>query len=285
MLINDYSTEFEDYQKIETAIQFITTNFKTQPTLDEMAASIHLSKFHFNRLFKRWAGVTPIQFTQFLTLEYTKQKLVESKTVLEASFDAGLSGSGRLHDLFVNFESMTPGEYKRMGSGLNIQYGFGKTPFGECLLACTTRGICHLGFVTNAGKTEAFNQLQMLWPDANYIENTKKTADLILEIFNVVSSKQRKPFHLHLKGTNYQVNVWKALLSIPAGNMLCYKDIALHIGNPTGFRAVANAIAANPVGYLIPCHRVIAKNGEIHQYRWGAPRKKAMIGYEIARSV
>ncbi len=275
----------EDYQRIERAIQYVEANYRSQPTLEQMAKSVHLSVFHFNRLFKKWAGVTPTQFMQFLTLEYTKEKLVESHSLLDTSLDAGLSGPSRLHDLFVSFEAMTPGEYKQMGAGLEIQYGYALSPFGECLVASTSRGICHLGFVTQVGKMEAFHQLKQTWPEANFIQNSEQCSKIVNEIFNIDPSKTSRPFHLHLKGTNFQVNVWRALLSIPEGRVISYQDMAVYIGRPTAFRAVANAIALNPVGYLIPCHRVIAKSGITHRYRWGAARKKAIIGFEAAQRV
>lgn len=279
-----FLSESEDYQRIEQAIQFVETHHKSQPSLEQMAKSVQLSKFHFNRLFKRWTGVTPIQFMQFLTLAYTKEKLAESSNLLDVSLDAGLSGPGRLHDLFVSFEAMTPGEYKRRGSGLEIQYGFAATPFGECLLAKTSRGICHLGFVQNEDREDSFIQLQNSWPKARFTKKTEQSVAVINRIFSIDPSKEMGPFHLFLKGTNFQVNVWRALLSIPEGKVVCYQDIAAHIGRPTSFRAVAGAIAVNPVGYLIPCHRVITKKGAAHLYRWGSIRKKAILGYEAART-
>ncbi len=278
-------TDPEDYKRIERAIQYVEVHYKSQPTLEQMAKSVHLSVFHFNRLFKKWAGVTPTQFMQFLTLEYTKEKLIESHSLLDTSLDAGLSGPSRLHDLFVNFEAMTPGEYKQLGAGLDIQYGYGASPFGECLVASTPRGICHLGFILQEGRVEALNQLKQTWSGANFIENTKQSSKIINTIFNFDPSKISRPFHLHLKGTNFQVNVWRALLSIPAGRIISYQDMAAYIGRPTAFRAVANAIALNPVGYLIPCHSVIAKSGMTHRYRWGASRKKVIIGFEAAQRV
>jgi len=284
MAYSNLSNEAEDYERIEKAIRFVETHYKSQPTLEQMAKSVHLSKFHFNRLFKRWVGVTPNQFMQLLTLEYTKEKLVESRSLLDTSLDAGLSGPSRLHDLFVSFEAMTPGEYKQMGAGLDIKYGHGITPFGECLVASTSRGICHLGFVPKEGRMEALNQLKMAWPEANFINNTEQSVEIINRIFKIEPTKISRPFHLHLKGTNFQVNVWRALLSIPEGKVVSYQDIATFIGRPTAFRAVANAVAINPVGYLIPCHRVIAKSGATHNYRWGSSRKKAIIGYEAAKT-
>jgi len=280
----DYSQQSEDFQRIEKAIQFIERNFKSQPTLDQMAKSVYLSKYHFERLFKRWAGISPIQFMQFMTLDYTKERLAESKSLLETAFDAGLSGPSRLHDLFVTFEAMTPGEFKKQGDGLQISYGFCDSPFGECLLASTQRGICYFGFVDSGERSETFGQLHDTWPDSEFIENPTTVCPIVNDIFRIDHQKKAQPFNLQIKGTNFQINVWRALLSIPKGCVVSYQDIASHIGHPKAFRAVANAIAINPVAYLIPCHRVIAKSGKIHQYRWGSDRKKAIIGWEAARS-
>jgi len=280
--IRQYS---DDYKRVEKAIKFIETNFKSQPTLEQIAQNVHLSKYHFDRLFKRWAGISPKQFLQFMTLNYTKQKLSESKSVLDASFDAGLSGPGRLHDLFVNFEAMTPGEYKNQASGININYGISHTPFGECLLATTERGICFLGFVDKDNHTRSVDQLFQNWPNANFIKNPKLANSAINQIFNQNHKVNSKPFNLILKGTNFQIKVWQALLNIPQGYIVSYQDIANYIGHPKSYRAVANAIAINPVAFLIPCHRVITKTGEIHLYRWGSARKKAIIGWEAAKVV
>jgi AraC family transcriptional regulator of adaptative response/methylated-DNA-[protein]-cysteine methyltransferase len=278
----DLSQQAHDYQRIEKAIRFLEYNFKSQPTLDQMAESVHLSKYHFNRIFKRWAGVSPVQFLQFLTLEYAKQKLAEPSSLLDASLDAGLSGPGRLHDLFVTFEAMTPGEFKRLGAGLKIEYGFHPTPLGECLLAATNRGICHLGFIDGDNRSKSFHQLQQNWPKATLTENRAHTGSIVNRIFVSKLASESRPFHLLLKGTNFQVNVWRALITIPSGSVVSYQDIASRIGHPRAHRAVANAIAINPVGYLIPCHRVIAKSVKITGYRWGTSRKKAILGWEAA---
>ena len=235
-------------------------------------------------MFKRWAGITPTQFLQFLTLEYTKQKLAESTSIFETSLEAGLSGSSRLHDLFVTFESMTPGEFKKQGAGLKIIYGFHYSPFGKCLLALTERGICRMGFVETGEEPLALEQLRREWPGAIFTENQKLTQPMVEQLFRPTGTRESHPFHLYLKGTNFQINVWKALLTIPEGRMVSYQDIATLIGNPKAFRTVATAVAVNPVGYLIPCHRVIEKSGRIHKYRWGSLRKKALLGWEAART-
>lgn len=282
MNLTDFSQQSEDYRRIEKAIRFIEDNFASRPTLDQIAASVHLSRYHFNRLFKRWAGISPVRFLQFLTLEYAKQKLVDAGSLLNTAFDAGLSGPGRLHDMFVTFEAMTPGEFKRMGAGLKIAYGFDFTPFGQCLLAVTARGICRLGFIDNDDRTGALDRLKQTWPEATLFQDQARIHPIIKRIFLQERPPEAGPFHLHLKGTNFQVNVWRALLSIPVGSIVSYQDIAALIGHPKAFRAVANALAVNPVGYLIPCHRVIAASGKINQYRWGAARKKVILAWEAA---
>ena len=281
----DYSQQSEDFQRIEKAIQFIEANFKSQPSLDQMAKSVHLSKYHFQRLFKRWAGISPIQFMQFITLEYTKERLIESKNLLETALDAGLSGPSRLHDLFITFDAMTPGDFKKQGSGLQISYGVCDSPLGECLLATTQRGICFFGFVESGERSKTLGQLFDTWPGSEFIENPTAVCPIVNDIFKIDRQKSLHPFNLQIKGTNFQINVWRALLNIPMGCIVSYQDVASYIGHPKAFRAVANAIAINPVAYLIPCHRVIAKSGKIHRYRWGAARKKALIGWETARSV
>ena len=285
MYVNDHSQQSEDFKRIEKAIRFIEVNFKSQPSLDQIATSVNFSKYHFDRLFKRWAGISPVQFLQFMTLNYTKQKLAESRSLLETSLDAGLSGPSRLHDLFVTFEAMTPGDFKRQGAGLKISYGFCNSPFGECLLAITERGICHLGFVERDERSETLNQLFQTWPGSEFTENQDRIGSIVKNIFRIDQMQNSRPFNLHLKGTNFQINVWRALLNIPEGWIVSYQDIASYIGHPKAFRAVANAIAINPVAYLIPCHRVIAKSGNINKYRWGSTRKKALIGWEAARRV
>ena len=281
MIADNFSQEANDYQRVAQAIDYLEANFRRQPTLDEIAAGVHLSKYHFQRLFKEWAGISPSQFMQFLTIEYAKQRLVASQSVYDAALDAGLSGAGRLHDLFVTFEGITPGEYKKRGSGLQITYGFHDTPFGKCLLASTERGICNLSFVSK-GELAAVEQLESDWPQAEFTEDSLQTQVIVNQIFSPLPGKQSRPFHLLLKGTNFQINVWRALLAIPVGAMVSYQDVAAFIGKPNATRAVASAIAHNPVGYLIPCHRVIRKSGDIQGYRWGTTRKRVILGWEAS---
>jgi AraC family transcriptional regulator of adaptative response/methylated-DNA-[protein]-cysteine methyltransferase len=283
MMKKEFSQQANDYQRIEQAIRFLEANYREQPGLEEVAESVHLSKYHFQRLFKRWAGISPTQFLQYLTIEYTKQKLRQSQSVLDAAFDAGLSSPSRLHDLFVSFEAITPGEYKRQGQGLDIHYGFHDSPFGTCLIAVTQRGICGLQFVEHDNPSSALLSLCARWPRARFVEQPDETQPLVDRIFKPVPGDQSRPFHLLLKGTNFQVNVWQALLNIPHGEIVCYGDVATYLGKPGASRAVAGAIAQNPIGFLIPCHRVIAGTGRIHGYQWGATRKRAMLGWEASR--
>lgn len=279
-----FSQQAEDYRRVEKAIRYLEANFRSRPTLDDIARNVSVSKYHFTRLFRRWAGISPMRFLQFLTLEYTKRRLDESESVLDASYDAGLSGPGRLHDLFVTFDAMTPGEYKSLGKGLTIEYGLHPTPFGRCLLARTDRGICHLSFVEPVDIKTAQDRLRNQWPDSTLIESRENTGSIVGRIFNSNRDDGSRPFHLLVKGTNFQVNVWRALLTVPEGRVVSYGDVAGYIGHPGSARAVAGATAANPIAYLIPCHRVIAGSGRIHGYRWGVARKKAIIGWEAART-
>jgi AraC family transcriptional regulator of adaptative response/methylated-DNA-[protein]-cysteine methyltransferase len=273
----------DDYKRIEQAIQFLERSFRDQPSLDEIAASVHLSKYHFQRLFKRWAGVTPTQFLQHLTIEYAKERLKEAQNILDATLDTGLSSPSRLHDLFVTFEGMTPGEYKKQGAGLEIRYGFHPTPFGECLLAATQRGICALRFISPVSRGNTLAQLKREWQQAHFVELPTLTEPIVHRIFAAVDTDDKGGFHLVVKGTNFQIQVWQALLVIPPGAMVTYQDVAGYVSTPTAARAVANAIAKNPIGYIIPCHRVISKVGEAQRYRWGAARKKAILGWEASR--
>jgi AraC family transcriptional regulator, regulatory protein of adaptative response / methylated-DNA-[protein]-cysteine methyltransferase len=279
MINEPFSQQAIDYRRVEQAIRYLEENFQRQPSLAEIAASVHLSQHHFERLFKQWAGVTPIQFLQYLTLEYAKTRLAQSRSLLETTWDVGLSGPGRLHDLFVTFTAVTPGAYKQGGAGLLIQYGVHPTPFGPALLATTSRGVCALRFVGEEGETAVLHQLQQEWPLADWQAAPQTTGPILAQIFSD-GGVGKRPFHLYLKGTNFQVQVWQALLALPPGALVSYSDVARLIGRPDSVRAVAGAIAHNPIGYLIPCHRVINQSGKFHQYRWGAARKKAMVGWE-----
>lgn len=270
-------SQVDDYRLVERAIGYLEANFIRQPSLAEVAAAVNLSEHHFHRLFRRWAGISPKRFLQFLTLEYAKELLQESRALLEVTYEAGLSGPGRLHDLFVTLEAVTPGEYRRRGDGLTIEYGVHPSPFGYCLLAATERGICALHFVDDGDPSAALAELRHTWPGARLVESPESTGRLAEAAFS-----GDVPLALFVKGTNFQVQVWRALLSIPPGHVLSYEDVAGMIGRPTASRAVGNAVGSNPVGYLIPCHRVIRKTGRFGHYGGGPLRKRAMLGWEMA---
>lgn len=278
---NNYNQLAEDYARIEQAIRFLERNFRQQPTLKEVAGSVGLSEYHFQRLFSRWAGISPKRFLQFLTVEYAKQLLAESKNVLEVTYETGLSSPGRLHDLFVICEAMTPGEFKKQAAGLTITYGFHPSPFGLCLLSTTGRGVCGLNFVPDGERKNALEVLKSNWPKATFVADPARTQPLVDQIFNPVKDQPALP--LILKGTNFQIKVWQALLAIPPGTVVSYHDLAAYIGQPGAARAVGQALAHNPVGFIIPCHRVIRKVGAVGDYAWGSTRKRAIIGWEASQ--
>ena len=270
----------DDYLRIEQAILYLENHYKDQPSLEELAANIGLSEYHFQRLFTRWAGVSPKRFLQFLTKEGAKELLDRSENLLDTTHQIGLSSLGRLHDLFVNTEAVSPGEYKSRGEGVTIHYGIHPTPFGKCLIATTDRGICHLGFVQSS-EGDAIDNLVGDWKQARLIEDFKATAHLIKPIFDLKYGVHRsEPLRVHLRGTNFQLKVWEALLQIPAGVVTTYEGIAERIGKPSATRAVGTAIGHNPIAVLIPCHRVIRKVGEFGNYRYGSLRKKALLARE-----
>jgi AraC family transcriptional regulator of adaptative response/methylated-DNA-[protein]-cysteine methyltransferase len=267
----------EDYNRIERAIEYIQENANRQPTLKEVAESVNLSEYHFQRLFTRWAGISPKRFLQFLTKENAKALLRQS-SLLDAAYSAGLSSPSRLHDLFVQCEAVTPGEYKLHGAGMRIMYGIHPTPYGECLLAATERGICFLAFVTDEGRGAALEAMKTEWKNAEWIEDSARTNRHIRAIF---SSGRKSTIKIHVRGTNFQIKVWEALLRIPAGQVASYEELADMMGTPSAPRAVGNALAHNPIAFLIPCHRVLRKVGDFGNYRYGQARKKAMLMREI----
>jgi AraC family transcriptional regulator of adaptative response/methylated-DNA-[protein]-cysteine methyltransferase len=269
-----------DYERIKKAIEFIKSNFQQQPDLDAVAKEVYLSPFHFQRLFKDWAGVSPKKFLQYISLQHAK-KLLQQHTVSDAAYETGLSGSSRLHDLFISIEGMTPGEFKNGGEQLQINYSFAETPFGNIIVASTAKGICHLAFAEN--EKEALKQLQMQFSKAQYRQVVDTIQQNALFIFTQ-DWKDLSKIKLHLKGTPFQIKVWEALLKIPMGDVSTYSAIATDINNPNASRAVGTAIGDNPVAFLIPCHRVIRSTGQFGQYHWGSVRKTAMIGWEAAKT-
>ena len=270
-----------DYQRVEAAIHFLEENAGSQPSLSELADLVGLSPAHFQRLFKRWSGVSPKRFLQFVTIEHAKDLLRDSASVLDASYEVGLSGPGRLHDLFVNTEAVTPGEYKAFGDGVEVTWGIHSSPFGDCLVAQTDRGVCHLSFFDD-DPSNNLERLQHDWHRSELMEDSAATGKTYGHIFSREAPAQ--PLPLVLKGTNFQIKVWNALLRIPEGSLLSYSDLAGHVCTPRATRAVASAVGANPISYLIPCHRVLRKSGALGGYAWGPTRKRVMLGWESAHA-
>ncbi len=295
--MNENTNNNLNYDRIATAINYIKENFKKQPTLDEIAEKVHLSSFHFQRIFTEWAGVSPKKFLQYISIEYAKNILKEPKsTLFDVAHETGLSGTGRLHDLFINIEGMTPNEFKNGGENLQINYNFYESPFGEILVASTTKGICYMAFVDKQENSQknAFKSLQKNFSKANFNEIKDIFQENALAFFeqdfntNLNANVDNKiiipKIKLHLKGTDFQLKVWEMLLKIPLGELSTYGNIAEKIKNPKATRAVGTAIGKNPVAFLIPCHRVIQASGMIGGYMWGITRKTAIIGWEAAKN-
>lgn len=281
-----------DYARVEQAIRFLDANARRQPSLADLAAHVGLSEAHLQRLFTRWAGVSPKRFVQWQTVEHAKHLLRESRaSVLDASYETGLSGGSRLHDLFVAAEALTPGEYKSGGAGVEILYGVHETPFGDAFVATTARGVCALSFLDVSRPrgdeaSRAAAELRDGWPAASIRADDAATRAVAERVFAPLTgppAEQRPPaapLSLLLKGTNFQLMVWRALLRVPAGSVTTYEELAAAAGSPSAVRAVASAVARNAISYLIPCHRVIRKSGAFGDYRWGAERKRAMVMWE-----
>ena len=273
-----------DYVVVERAIRFIETHARKQPSLGEIADHVGASESHLQRVFTRWAGISPKRFLQYLTHEHCRQLLRESRSVLDATYEAGLSSPGRLHDLFVKVEGVTPGEFKSAGAGIEIAWGIHESPFGDCLIATTPRGVVSVVFASADGPDRAVDSLRGQWGGATITEDPSRTAEVADRIFDLAPATPSTPIRLLLRGTNFQINVWKALLKIPAGAVASYEDLAALASVPGAPRAVGNAVGANPISYLIPCHRVIRKSGDFGNYGGGPARKKAMLVWESARA-
>ncbi len=269
-----------DYQRIAAALTYAQTHFQAQPDLDEMAAQAHWSPFHFQRKFQEWAGVSPKKFLQYLSLDHAKGLLRQQVSVAEAAYATGLSGTGRLHDLFVTLEAMTPGEYRHGGAALAIRYSFGESPFGAYLVASTAKGICKLAF--GEDEEAALTELRQEWPNATVAAAETPLHAQVAQFF-ARDFPHTERLHLHLKGTPFQLKIWESLLRVPEGELRTYAQLAEAAERGAAVRAAGTAIGANPVGYLIPCHRVIRGTGELGQYRWGSTRKAALLGCEAAR--
>lgn len=281
--MNAAGPSVRDYHRVEAAIRYLEAHAEAQPSLAQVARAVGWSEFHLQRVFRRWAGVSPKRFLQFLTVERAREALRSGQSVLSAAYESGLSGPGRLHDLFVAVDAVTPGEFKRLGKDLVIRYGFHPTPFGDALIALTARGICGLAFADPASRTDVVADLRNRWRGASLVRDPHATASISERIFDARAGNG-EPLTLALRGTNFQLKVWEALLRIPPGALVSYGDVARAIGYPDAHRAVGTAVGHNPVAFIIPCHRVIRSTGAFGSYRWGAPRKRAIVGWEAAQA-
>jgi AraC family transcriptional regulator of adaptative response/methylated-DNA-[protein]-cysteine methyltransferase len=270
-----------DYERIARVIRFLDQQRASQPSLSTLAKAAGMSEFHFHRLFRKWAGTTPKQFLQCMTFEHVRDLLAQGGNVLDAAFEAGLSGPGRLHDLCVNLEAASPGEIKSGGAGWVIQAGFGSTPFGRCLVAQSPRGICHLSFV-DADPKAVWDEMTRLWPNAQWKRDDARARELLDKVFTLPGDSGSLQLTAFVKGTAFQVRVWRALMRIPSGQLTTYGRLASAIGEPKAARAVGSAVGSNEVAWLIPCHRVIRETAAFGGYRWGELRKRAIFAHESA---
>ena len=276
----------DDYEQVRRAIAFLTAHADSQPDLDSLARHLGLAPDRAQKLFKRWCGLSPKEFVQAITVDHARALLASSANVLDTAHEVGLSGAGRLHDLFVDHEAMTPGDYKRRGAGLEIAYGFHPSPFGEALLMATARGVAGLAFVDEdkgQSRADALADMTRRWPAATFVEDQQRTAPLVARIFEPAQWQPEQPVRLVLIGTDFEVRVWETLLKIPLGRAVTYADIARHLGQPTASRAVGTAVGRNPISFVVPCHRVLRGDGNLGGYHWGLTRKRALIGWETGR--
>jgi AraC family transcriptional regulator of adaptative response/methylated-DNA-[protein]-cysteine methyltransferase len=273
-----------DYKRIERAIRFLSAHFLERPSLAAVAQAVHLSEFHFQRLFTRWAGTSPKRFLQMLTLQHAKAQLSAAKPLLDTALDSGLSGPGRLHDLFVTIEAVSPGEFRTRGKGIRISYGFHPSPFGRVLLGATPRGICWLSFVNAGGDRRALREMRQHWIGAAFQADPDGTARLAARIFPMHRRRGVPALSALVMGTNFQVKVWQALMQIAPGRVVSYETIAKRVGAERAAHAIGGAVARNRVACLVPCHRVIRKSGVLGGYRWGTDRKRALLAWEAGRS-
>ena len=272
-----------DYDSVRRAIGFISEQWRNQPTIEAMADAASVTPDELHHLFRRWAGLTPKAFMQALTLDHAKGLLRDSASVLDAALDSGLSGPGRLHDLFVTHEAMSPGEWKNGGAGMTLRFGFHPSPFGTAIVIASGRGLAGLAFADPGEEQPALADMQRRWPRATYIEDTAGTADLAQRVFDTKMWREDQPLRVVLIGTDFEVRVWETLLKIPMGRAVCYSDIANNIKNPKASRAVGAAVGRNPLSFVVPCHRALGKSGALTGYHWGITRKQAMLGWEAGQ--
>ncbi|WP_312416006.1 bifunctional helix-turn-helix domain-containing protein/methylated-DNA--[protein]-cysteine S-methyltransferase [Shinella sp.] len=284
-LQTDITPDGQDYATVRQVIEMITEDYRQQPGLEDIAARLGQSPSQLQKTFTRWAGLSPKAFLQAVTLDHAKRLLrQEALPLLETSFEVGLSGPGRLHDLFVTHEAMSPGEWKARGAGLTIRYGLHPSPFGTALVMITDRGLAGLAFTDQAGGTDAFEDMSSRWPNAHYVEDTEATAAYAARIFDPARWNPEEPLRVVLIGSDFQVRVWEALLRIPMGCAVTYSSIAEKLGQPTASRAVGAAVGRNPISFVVPCHRALGKSGALTGYHWGLTRKRAMLGWESGRT-
>ncbi len=269
-----------DYDTVRRAIEFISEAWRDQPSLDEIAEEVGMAPLALQRLFTRWAGLTPKGFLQAVTLDHARALLSDSASVLDATYEAGLSGPARLHDLFVTHDAMTPGAYKARGGGIAIKWGFHESPFGLALIMVTDRGLAGLAFADPGGETAALDDMRGRWPRAAYAEDREATGPYARRIFDTAAWQADQPLRIVMIGTDFELRVWETLLKLPLGKATTYSDIAAHIGRPTAARAVGTAVGRNPISFVVPCHRVIGKSGGLCGYHWGLTRKRAILGWE-----
>ena len=280
----DFSESGKDYTYVRKALEYLSNNWRDHPSLEDISNHVGLSASHFQRLFTRWAGLSPKEFLQAITLDHARAMLRGSASLLEISDVLGLSGPARLHDLFVNYEAMTPGEYKRLGSGLEIRYGFHECPFGIALIMVTDRGICGLGFCDETSQQSTLlDDMKNRWPEATYTASQEATGPVLNKIFSPSYGATGNPIKIILIGSDFEIKVWETLLKVPAGRAITYSDLAEHIGNPGAHRAIGSAVGRNPISFVVPCHRVLRKDATLGGYHWGLTRKQAIIGWEAGK--
>jgi AraC family transcriptional regulator, regulatory protein of adaptative response / methylated-DNA-[protein]-cysteine methyltransferase len=279
----DHTSNLDDYERVRAVLANLTENWRDQPSLEDLARPVGMSAEHLQRVFSRWAGLTPKAFLQALTLDHARAMLKDSASILETSLEVGLSGPGRLHDLFVTHEGMSPGAYKTKGAGINISYGFHPSPFGLALVMVTAQGLCGMGFSDQGGEAVALEDMQRRWPNAQYTEDSAKTASYAARIFAPDKWRDGQPLRITFIGSDFEIRVWEKLLKIPMGRAVTYGDIATSIDKPKAARAVGAAVGRNPISFVVPCHRVIGKSGDITGYHWGLTRKRAILGWEAGQ--
>ena len=282
-VLTDEITTGADYEIVRKVIETISENYREQPSLEELAASVNMEPTALQKLFTRWAGLSPKGFLQAVTLDHARRLLSSDLPLLDAAYEVGLSGPGRLHDLFVTHEAMSPGEYKARGAGLTMRYGFHVCPFGLALVMVTDRGLAGLAFCDPGGERAALDDMRSRWPNADCVEDMNATAPYAARIFDPAKWRADQPLKVVLIGTDFQVSVWNALLQIPMGRALAYSEIASKIGRPDAPRAVGAAVGANPISFVVPCHRAVGKSGALTGYHWGLTRKRAILGWEAGQ--